>query len=341
MNNQVSVIVPVFNVYPFLKEALDSVINQTYKNLEIIIVDDGSTDGSGEICDEYAARDKRVTVIHQENKGLSAARNAGLVSSNGDVIAFLDPDDAFHIKFIEKTLSSLISENADMALCRFSVKHTTEHLGDLPNDRTRPSIKPGVYNREQVIDALLFHKMNVSMWNKLYRRHLWDTVRFCEGHVFEDAEATYKICSQIEKLCVIPDVLHHHRKHTGTISSGNSPATFEDAILSLTRTEPFIRANVPDVFSSRQLFLFERAIIKRMLEIYYDSRIIPGDARHEFRSKLRKQIAEAGVTYGVERFGFRMRTAYRMVCRCPWMFDICYPVFVFFRRAFKKIARCF
>ena len=95
MNELVSVIIPVFNVRPYLEEALDSVIHQSYENLEIIIINDGSNDGSGEICDEYAVKDKRIRVIHQENRGLSAARNAGLDCMTGDYVAFLDPDDAY------------------------------------------------------------------------------------------------------------------------------------------------------------------------------------------------------------------------------------------------------
>lgn len=104
----VSVIVPVYNVKPYLNEALDSVINQTYRNQEIILIDDGSTDGSGEICDEYATRDNRIKVIHQTNQGLSAARNAGLDIMHGSVISFLDSDDAFHPQMIEIMLHEMI-----------------------------------------------------------------------------------------------------------------------------------------------------------------------------------------------------------------------------------------
>ena len=338
MNPLVSVIVPVYNVYPYLHEALNSVTAQTYKDLEIILIDDGSTDGSGKICDEYASRDDRVLVIHQENKGLSAARNAGLDSANGDVIAFFDPDDSLRSDFIEKTLAALIGEDADMALCMYSTQHTTEHLSDSSCDKTLPLIKPGIYGRDAVLEALIGHTMNVSIWNKLYKKHLWDSVRFCEGHVFEDTDATYKICSQIEKLCVIPEVLYLHRKHEGSITSSNSRTILEDAVQSYIRTEPFIRANVPDVFSDDQLFLFDRSLVKQMLHVFNKSKSITGKAGHEFRSGLRKQIAESGERYGVERFGFSINTAYLMVCKCPWMFDVCYPAAVFFHRALKKIA---
>lgn len=126
MNPLVSVIVPVYNVLPYLKESLDSLIGQSYQDLEVILIDDGSTDDSGKLCDEYANHDKRILVIHQENKGLSAARNIGLDKANGEYIAFLDSDDAFHCCFIEKLLSSIISKDADIALCKFSDYYSTK-----------------------------------------------------------------------------------------------------------------------------------------------------------------------------------------------------------------------
>ena len=96
----VSVIIPVYNVEPYLKEALDSVLDQSYQNLEIILIDDGSTDRSGKICDDYSETDDRIRVIHQENKGLSSARNKGLDLMHGELVAFLDPDDAYHPDYV-------------------------------------------------------------------------------------------------------------------------------------------------------------------------------------------------------------------------------------------------
>ena len=111
----VSVIVPVYNVSPYLREAIDSVINQTYKELEIIIVDDGSTDGSGAICEEYASSDSRIKLIHQSNRGLSGARNTGLECATGDFVAFVDSDDSISPVFIETLVNALSSASASIA----------------------------------------------------------------------------------------------------------------------------------------------------------------------------------------------------------------------------------
>ena len=114
----VSVIVPVYNVLPYLRESLDSVINQTYKDLEIIIVDDGSTDGSDAVCEEYA-KDSRVKVIHQKNHGLSAARNVGLDIARGDYIAFLDSDDVYLPDMIQTMVEGIQKSQADVVVCGF------------------------------------------------------------------------------------------------------------------------------------------------------------------------------------------------------------------------------
>ena len=117
MEPLVSVIIPVYNVRPYLREALESVLGQTYRNLEILIINDGSNDGSEAVCDEYEKKDPRITVVHQENKGLSTARNVGLNRRTGDYVAFLDPDDAFHPDMIWILMGALRRNGAKIAVC--------------------------------------------------------------------------------------------------------------------------------------------------------------------------------------------------------------------------------
>lgn len=139
MNNNylITVIIPVFNVKPYLIDALESVINQTYKRLEIIIIDDGSTDGSGEICDEYAQKDDRIRVVHQNNKGLSAARNVGLDLLSGDIIAFFDSDDIYHTDFIEKMVEAMLENNTDIVLCKYTRQRDIKGKGILTDDHKK------------------------------------------------------------------------------------------------------------------------------------------------------------------------------------------------------------
>ena len=334
MDPLVSVIVPVYNVYPYLHEAIDSVINQTYTNLEIILIDDGSTDGSGEICDKYAERDSRIRVIHQDNKGLSAARNIGLENMTGEVLAFLDPDDAFQYSFIEKTLAALQNEDADMVLCKYDIQYTTAHMKTTSSKKTQPLIAPGVFDRNEVLSSLVNCKINVSVWNKLYRRKLWNSIRFHEGHLCEDHEAIFKICSLCEKICVLPDSLYNHRKRPGSITAVHSLNNLNDALLAYIRTESFVRANSPAIFSRGQLSAFELHHLRRILSLYPSTRHLNVDSYPDYRAGLRKQIIEIVERCGISGSGFRARTAYWMLLKCPWLYDICYYCYMVIRKAF-------
>lgn len=180
----ISIIIPVFNVRHYLPEALDSVVHQTYENLDIIIIDDGSTDGSSQICDEYAKKDNRIRVIHQENKGVSAARNKGLDVSIGEYIAFLDPDDKYQEDFCQKMLQAVKQNEADMAVCKIAVCYTTGELKLNENDISFPAIKTGIYGREEALRMLTEDTINPNAVNKIYRSSLWQEVRFSEGHAY-------------------------------------------------------------------------------------------------------------------------------------------------------------
>ncbi len=209
MKPLISVIIPVYGVEKYLRRAVDSVLKQTYRNLEIILVDDGSPDGCPAICDEYASKEARVRVVHKENGGLSDARNAGLDIAGGDYIAFLDSDDYFAPFFIEALYNELLRTDAQVALCRYEV---TEAL--LPEegpdfDAVLKAYRDGEadckeYDRRQMQlnlydavcpDATYF----IVAWNKLYKASLWKHVRFPKGKIHEDEATTYRIFDKIEK----------------------------------------------------------------------------------------------------------------------------------------------
>ena len=185
----VSVIVPVYNVASYLPEALDSIVNQTYKDLEIIIVDDGSTDDSASICEKYASSDSRIKVIHQDNRGLSGARNTGLAHATGDLVSFIDSDDSLSPVFIESLVNAMESSSAPIAVCRFAVIETSGSLSGVAASSEFPNAPAGVYERTEAIKDLVEEKMCVNVCNKLFRRELWTDIRFPDGHVYEYAVA--------------------------------------------------------------------------------------------------------------------------------------------------------
>ena len=219
----VSVVVPVYNVEKYLRQCLDSVVNQTYRNLEILVVDDGSTDGSGEICDEYAEKDDRIVVFHTENRGLSAARNYAIDRENGEYIAFLDSDDWFEEDAVKRFLDVAITIYADIVACRFYQEYlngTDESLG---------SKEPFVAEGEEILKSVVLeHKISNDVWNKFYKANLFHSIRYPEGRIFEDYATTYRLLQESQRLAYIPDCLIHYRNRVNSLSNIHSMKSLVD-----------------------------------------------------------------------------------------------------------------
>ena len=210
----ISVIVPVYNVEKFLRYSLESVINQSYKNLEIIIVNDGSTDESKNICKEYEEKDKRVKLINQKNQGLSAARNAGLNIATGKYVGFIDSDDIISLKFYECLYKLLKETNSDVSECA-SVQISDEDLfngktkfDDIDNMDFITTDSLGALNRINNEDTYIIGK-SVVVWNKLYKMELFKDIRFPVGKRYEDDLTTYKLFNKIHKLVSTEKVLYN------------------------------------------------------------------------------------------------------------------------------------
>lgn len=212
-NPLVSIIVPIYKVEPYLRRCLDSIVNQTYTNLEIILVDDGSPDGCPQICDEYAARDKRIVVIHKDNGGLSDARNAGLDICKGEYISFIDSDDWISCEYVNYLLQNLIKNNADISIAN-SIK-----IWD--NGKTEEEHWPSeVLEKDEALKRILFTPtlpLN-SSWGKLYKRFLFEKVRFPKGLIHEDELTSYKYFYHANKISFIDNVLYFYFQRDDSIS---------------------------------------------------------------------------------------------------------------------------
>lgn len=202
MEKCVSVIVPIYNVEPYLKRAVDSIIDQTYSRLEIILVDDGSPDNCGKICDDYAKKDNRIKVIHKANGGLSDARNAGLDIATGDYIAFVDSDDYIAEDFVETLLAELEKHDADVSMCSYRVTSSVEFDDSIWEENGDQEVE--VCGRMELLsnlydanhrDATYF----IVSWNKLYKASLWEGIRFPKGKIHEDEATTYRIYDKASK----------------------------------------------------------------------------------------------------------------------------------------------
>lgn len=198
----VSVIIPVYNVKHYIRECIDSVIHQTYSNLDIILIDDGSVDGSDSMCDYYKLKDKRIRVIHQENHGLSAARNAGLDVMLGDFVSFLDSDDSFFPDMIQKMVSGIVKTNSDIIACGYCECFTDGYMNS-ENVKREIWLEEGEKEFSEMLIQLIEGKFDSFVWNKLYKRCVFDKYRFPEGRVYEDQVIMPYLIEQANKVMMI------------------------------------------------------------------------------------------------------------------------------------------
>ena len=206
----ISVIVPVYNVEPYVRKCLDSVINQTYRDLEILVIDDGSTDGSGKICDEYAGKDERIKVFHTENRGLSAARNLGLDNAEGGYIGFVDSDDWIEPDMYEVLLKRAEETEADIVECGVFKEYPGKTVEHHRPDR--------VMQRAEAVPALLNRELSNGVWNKLWDKDCYSSIRFPEGMIYEDVATTYRVFDSIETICSISECKYHYVQREKSIT---------------------------------------------------------------------------------------------------------------------------
>lgn len=202
--SKISVIVPVYKVEPYLRKCLDSVVNQTYQNLEIILVDDGSPDRCGAICEEYAVRDKRIRVIHKENGGVSSARNAGLSAVTGEWIGWVDSDDWIEADMYECLLKKAEEQEADIAVCGMA-----EHCP--AGTFQRGWKEEQTLDNRQALKMLLENgTMHNSLCDKLWRKELFQGLWFPEGQVYEDMDMVGRLFERAGRVLCVPGVKYHY-----------------------------------------------------------------------------------------------------------------------------------
>lgn len=215
MNELISVIIPVYNVEAYLEACVKSVMTQTYKNIEIILVDDGSPDNCPAMCDAYAAIDSRVRVIHKENGGLSSARNAGIDAASGDYLAFLDSDDLWSPYFLERLYFAITDTDADIAVCQF-----TQFEGDkVPQNPDKQSNL--LLTKTEAFDCL-FNEKNENMViapNKLYRRNIFKTIRYPVRKLHEDEAIIHEVIGASDRIVWIEEAHYFYRQTPGSITT--------------------------------------------------------------------------------------------------------------------------
>lgn len=313
MEHLISVIVPIYNVEKYLGKCVDSVINQTYENLEIILVDDGSLDNCPQICDEYANLDSRIKVIHKKNGGLSDARNAGMNIATGDYISFIDSDDYISDDFIETLYTTMITENSDIAECdivRFE-------------DGTTPVIEKedgeiNSFSTEKGLSLLIAgNKFHQHVWNKLYKVEFALKIPFEKGKLNEDEFWTYQIFGQVEKVTKINKSMYFYIQRSSSIMGNKFNIRRLDALEAKAERQKYIDANFPKLSKQAKFDLFGTCIFMCQSAMKF----MKGKDKKQAKMIIRNYAKENKLddsdfilTNGSNRFWLKFANKYFFIC---------------------------
>ncbi len=253
---KISVIVPVYNVEKYLEKSIDSIMNQTYKDLEIILVDDGSSDGSSVICDAYAQRDKRITVIHKQNGGVSSARNIGINTSQGHYLSFVDPDDIIDLDMMQTLYNSLTEKGGDIATC--DIQPFKE--GETPDKDLAKNVVQ-VFSGKEALKEMLYQRHIVNgPCAKLYKKELFKGIRFLESiTIAEDLEINYQLFIKAKKVIVNSSKDYYYLQRSGSAMHSTFSSKRMDGLIITKKILKDCVANYPSLVKAAEHRLFMEA----------------------------------------------------------------------------------
>ena len=321
MKKLLSVVVPVYNVEKYLDRCIKSIINQTYKNLEIILVDDGSVDASGKICDKYAEKDKRIKVIHKENEGLSEARNTGIKLSKGDYITFVDSDDYIDERMYEILINDLEKYDVDIASCDYL------RIVDY-SKKAKISSEVLIYSKEEAIIKLLRNEEYKDYaWNKIYKKELFDGVLYPKGRVQEDVATTYKLILNANSVSYNKSKLYFYLKRKGSILDTWNIKNELDLYTNALERYQFIEQKMGNLLDNNKYFLIVTCDLFDKCYHFLDE-----DKLSKIKSIMKKIIREKDVIKNV--------SISKKIQASALLINIkLYVLFMFFYRKVKKYAK--
>lgn len=256
----ISIIVPVYKVEQYLGKCIQSIIDQTYNNLQIILVDDGSPDNCGKICDDYAKKDSRIEVVHKTNGGLSDARNIGISKANGEYIGFVDSDDYIKESMYEDMYNLIEKSQSDVCICNF--------YNVIGNDKILRNPNNGIYeyNRIEILkEILLDDKIQSYAWNKLYKKELFDDIKYPIGKKYEDIGTTFYILEKCNKVIVTGTPEYYYLNRADSIVNNVNEKTIIDYIELITERYDYIEKNLKDLDKYNKYYL-----VKTLVTAYKD-----------------------------------------------------------------------
>ena len=322
---QITVIVPVYKVEPYLHRCVDSILAQTFTDFELVLVDDGSPDNCGAICDEYAEKNKRIHVIHQQNGGLSAARNAGIdwafANSNSEWLAFVDSDDWVHPQYLERLFCAVQRDNTKLSVCEFVPTETVTAFDE-------PSAETQLYDW----DSLLIENNLTAIvaWNKLYAKELFNELRYPLGKTHEDEFLTYKLLHRAGRVsCLKAPLYFYFQNAEGIMNSPFSLGRLDNIDALEERIEYVRRLHKPKLLSSCVRHYFYTTLDR--LTLLRTAEWIPLDVRTQKEHEVKRRFIRMLIRYGL-RFAPPWREAQ--------YYDYAFPaVNNFARKSVRRIRR--
>lgn len=280
---KVSIIVPVYNNDKYFRECVDSLSHQTYEDLEIILVDDGSTDSCGKMADEFSGSDERIKAFHKENGGQGMARNLGLKHATGDYYCFIDSDDFLEPDFVEKTLNALVNTGSDMVFCNFYSCFTDKSV---PSKAFQAIENGKEYTPDEYMKSFYtVSGMFASVCNKIFKKEVFRDLEF-EAMICEDAQIMLSLIDRCSKIVYISDVLYHYRRRKGSTINKSKEAILLAEIRWFGEHLERLKA----CGREKLYYLAQKMFIRRMIEQYFfcDSKV----RKEQVRPLLKKEVRE-------------------------------------------------
>ena len=296
----ISIVVPVYNIETYLPRCLDSILSQTYKDLEILIIDDGSTDRSGQICNNYGVKDSRVRVYHTHNHGLSAARNLGLSHVKGEYIAFVDGDDWLEPDMYEALLRRVKETGADIVEC-----------GVFSEYRNRTIVHEKqklLLSGQEAVWALLRGEFSEAVWNKLWKRQCFEEIHFPNGRIYEDIATTYQVFRASDHVGTICEAKYHYLQRKGSLSKERNMRNLID-YWRVNKERFYELQDQADRDSLRRLLFYCARASSRTWSFYYDCPHINYISDREIIHEMNEFIREHIPLFGYSNWDLKTRFA--------------------------------
>lgn len=287
--NEISIIVPVYNVEKYLSKCIDSILNQTFINFELILVNDGSSDKSPVICEEYKKLDDRIKVIHKSNGGLSSARNIGIKQSKGNFIAFIDSDDYIHPQMFEILYNNMKINDSDLVLCDY--KKVYENESDKYKNYDVENIKSNNYTNIEALSRLQGNKgiTYVVAWNKLYKRRLFNDLKYKEGKIHEDEFIIHEILYKCNLVSYVSMELYYYLQRSDSITTSKFNISRLDGLDACIERILFYK----HINEKELMYKAEIIYIEKFLEFYYKlENEVENPTKHlrRIKNKFRRRI---------------------------------------------------